>query len=113
MMNLSKAEYPVVELTAKGFSEKEIADKLCVSPHTVRNHKARICKKLGARNAVDIARMFILSLDNPKQYFAALTFLVIQFHIVLNLPAMELRKVGRQTVRVVKTAKRKNNEYIV
>lgn len=39
---LSNTEYRVAEFVAKGFSEKEIADKMFISPHTVHNHTYRI-----------------------------------------------------------------------
>lgn len=99
---LSKAEYPVAELVTKGCSVEEIADKLCVSPHTVRNHKVRICKKWGARNSVDIARKFILSLDNPKHFFAWLIFLGIQINILFPNPDID----WRTPQRPLKTASR-------
>lgn len=35
----SEAELRVVKLLASGSSEKEIADRLCISRHTVDNHK--------------------------------------------------------------------------
>lgn len=34
----SEAELRVVKLLASGSSEKEIADRLCISRHTVDNH---------------------------------------------------------------------------
>lgn len=99
-MELSKTEYQVAEYISRGFLEKEIADQMFISPKTVHNHAYRIRKKWGARNAVDITRKFILSLDDPKKYFAALTFLLIQFHIVTFSPDMDLRRPVRTSVRV-------------
>lgn len=66
---LSEREYEVAAEISKGYSEKEIADRLCVSPKTINNQSYRIKRKLNARSAVDIARIFILSLDNPKKYY--------------------------------------------
>lgn len=37
----SEAELRVVKLLAGGSSEKEIADRLCISRHTVDNRKCR------------------------------------------------------------------------
>lgn len=47
---LSRRELRVVALAARGDTDKEIADKLEVSIHTVRLDLARIYAKLGARN---------------------------------------------------------------
>lgn len=106
---LSKAEYKVAELISWGFSEKEVAVKLFVSPNTVHNHTYSIRKKWDARSAVDVARKFILNLDNPKQFFTVLTFLTIQFHIMGALPDIDLRK--SNTIVRVKTSKRNNEGY--
>jgi DNA-binding CsgD family transcriptional regulator len=38
----STSELRVVELLAQGYTEKEIAEKLCISPHTVNNHLRNI-----------------------------------------------------------------------
>src|SRR5690606_19709966 len=91
-MDLSITEYKIAGEIARGNTEKEIADKFFVSPKTIHNHTYNIRKKWGARNAVDVARIFILNLDNPKQFFIAVTCLVIQFHIMGNLPEIELRR---------------------
>ena len=99
----------VIDLT-QGYSEKQIASRKFVSPKTVNNHLTNVRKKWGARCAVDIARKFILSLDNPKQYFAALSFLIIQFHIMVDLPQMELRRPVRTSVRG-RSGRRKNEGY--
>ena len=110
-MKLTKAEYKVAELVTKGLSEKEIASELSVSPKTVHNQTYSIRKKWKARSAVDVARMFILKLDDPKKYFTALMFVGIQFHIMLNISSMELRKPTKTSVRTVRNGKRRSDEY--
>ncbi|QLE02910.1 response regulator transcription factor [Galbibacter sp. BG1] len=112
-MELTDTEYKVAGLVAAGFSEKEIASKLFVSPKTVHNHTYNIRKKWNARNGVDVARKFILNLDNPKQFFAAALFLSIQFFIVFESVNVEVRRASVRTVKVVraKNAKRNRNEY--
>lgn len=92
---VTSQEYKIAELIAQGYSEKEIASKLFISTVTVHNHTYNIRKKINARCAVDIARKFILSLDEPKKYFAALALLSIQFFIVINSYAIETRRVPR------------------
>jgi DNA-binding CsgD family transcriptional regulator len=44
---LSRREREVLELVANGLSDREIAEQLIVSPHTVHRHVANIRHKLG------------------------------------------------------------------
>lgn len=44
--NLTAREVEIVELVAKGIPTREIADLLCLSPHTVYTHRKNIMKKL-------------------------------------------------------------------
>lgn len=106
-MDLTETEYKVAGFVACGFSEKEIADKMYVSPKTVHNHTYNIRKKIKARNAVDIAREFILSLDNPKKFFAAVMFLFIQLFMVFDSVDVEMRKAKSRTTRVVRVVRSK------
>lgn len=106
-MELTETEYKVAEQIARGFAEKEIAEKMCISPTTVHNHAYRIRKKWNARSAVDVCRMFILRLDNPKQFFAAILFLILQFNIILYCPTMDLRRSSRNGNRITRTSRRK------
>jgi len=103
---LSPAEYRVAEEVAKGYSEKEIAHRLCISPNTVHNHTYRIRKKWNARGAVDVARKFILQLDEPKKFFLAVTFLIIQTHLVFAADLMDMRKPNRVRIRNYKIARK-------
>lgn len=80
METLSKREMQVADLVHQGFIEKEIADEMCVSYETVRTHTKNIRKKLHARNAADITRIFLLEL---KPYAIALIIAVIAY-IVFN-----------------------------
>ncbi len=100
METLSKTEYRVAKRVARGLSEKEIAAELFVSEHTVHSHTYRIRKKWKARSAVDICRMFILKLDNPKHFFTALVFLSIQYNIIFNGEDMVLRRPVKTSVKV-------------
>lgn len=49
-MKLSKRELEILELISQGYSDKEIACRLKISPRTVQTHVTRIVIKLGARN---------------------------------------------------------------
>lgn len=96
---LSRREMDIAEKVSLGLSEKEIADELFISPITVHNHTYNIRKKLNARCAVDIARKYILSLENPKKYFAAIGMTIIQLFIILNLQSADLRRPPRTSSR--------------
>ena len=45
---LSKRESEVLGLVGQGFTNKKIAETLCISEHTVKDHIKSIMKKLGA-----------------------------------------------------------------
>ena len=46
---ISKREYEVLELMARGFSNQEIADKLFVSLNTIKTHSSNLFLKLEAK----------------------------------------------------------------
>lgn len=48
-LGISKREYEVLELMAKGFSNQEIADQLFVSLNTVKTHASNLFVKLDTR----------------------------------------------------------------
>ena len=50
---LSAREIEVLRLLAGGRTAREIAEELVLSVHTVNNHVASICAKLGARRRAD------------------------------------------------------------
>lgn len=100
---LSERELEITELITLGHSESEIGAKLFISTNTVHNHAYNIRKKLNCRCAVDVARKYILSLENPKRYFASLGFLMIQIFIISNCMTIDLRKSRRIGRRVNKT----------
>ena len=54
---ITEREIEVLQLIIKGFSNKEIADKLIVSKRTVDNHRFNLMKKLSANNTADIVRI--------------------------------------------------------
>lgn len=54
---ITPREREVLALVAKGKSNKEIADLLFVSPRTVETHRARLLKKLEARNTAELVQL--------------------------------------------------------
>jgi NarL family two-component system response regulator LiaR len=58
-LGISDRELEVLQLMAEGLSNQEIADKLFLSPNTIKTHSSRLFEKLDARRrtqAVETAR---------------------------------------------------------
>ena len=53
--SLTPAEHDVADLAAQGLRNAEIADKLFISPGTVRTHLSRVFSKLGVTNRTQLA----------------------------------------------------------
>lgn len=53
---LSEREQEVLSLIATGSTNKEIAEHLHLSPHTVKEHTSAIYRKLGVRNRAEATR---------------------------------------------------------
>ena len=54
---LTDRERDVLELLVQGRHNREVAERLGISPRTVEVHKARVMAKLGARNIADLIRI--------------------------------------------------------
>ena len=50
---LSPREREVLDLMARGSTNREIAAALHLSPHTIHEHTSSLYRKLGARNRAD------------------------------------------------------------
>jgi two-component system response regulator DesR len=50
---LSEREHEVLDLIAAGSTNREIAQRLYLSPHTVKEHTSALYRKLGARNRAE------------------------------------------------------------
>lgn len=75
----SEAELRVVKLLASGSSEKEIADRLCISRHTVDNHLRNIRERFGLHKNTEIQTFQIgISTDihQHKDYFKTILFYI-------------------------------------
>jgi DNA-binding NarL/FixJ family response regulator len=58
---LTDREKAVLKLLLKGMSNKEVADKLVISPHTVITHRKNIVEKTGIRSLSGLAIYAILN----------------------------------------------------
>jgi two-component system response regulator FixJ len=54
---LSVRQRQVMDLAVKGYSNKEIAQELGISPRTVETYRAWVMEKTGARNLADLVRL--------------------------------------------------------
>ena len=54
--SLTDAELQVARLAAEGYTNRGIADRLFVSPHTVNTHLRHVFDKLDIRSRVDLTR---------------------------------------------------------
>lgn len=55
-LGISKREHEVLVLMAQGLSNREIAEKLFLSPHTVKSHSSNLFIKLNARRRTEAIR---------------------------------------------------------
>jgi DNA-binding CsgD family transcriptional regulator len=54
---LTEAELTVARLVAEGLTNREVAERLFVSPHTVNSHLRHVFSKLGINSRVELARL--------------------------------------------------------
>jgi len=53
---LTDRERDVLKLLAEGYTNREIADILCISPKTVEGHNSSLMSKLNAHNRIDLVK---------------------------------------------------------
>jgi DNA-binding CsgD family transcriptional regulator len=57
---LTKREREVLDLVSEGYSNKQGALRMSISPRTFESHRAEAMRKLGARNTADLVRSALL-----------------------------------------------------
>lgn len=53
---LSKREIEILKYIADGWSSIQIADKLCLSPHTINTHRKNMLRRTNSQNTADLLR---------------------------------------------------------
>jgi DNA-binding CsgD family transcriptional regulator len=53
---MTKSELAVAQLVANGLTNREVAERLFVSPHTVNTHLRHVFAKLEVNSRVDLTR---------------------------------------------------------
>jgi DNA-binding CsgD family transcriptional regulator len=61
---LTKREREVLGLISEGYSNKQGALRMRISPRTFESHRAEAMRKLGARNTADLVRTALLHPGN-------------------------------------------------
>jgi DNA-binding NarL/FixJ family response regulator len=64
-VHLTPREKQVLKLLVEGLTTKQIAEKLCISPRTVDQHRSNLLKKFGKKKTVDLVNDVI---KNPPLY---------------------------------------------
>ena len=54
---LSERQRQVMDLAVRGFSNKQIANQLGISPRTVESYRAWVMERMGARNLAELVRL--------------------------------------------------------
>lgn len=62
---LTKREVEILSFIKYGYSNKEIANKLCITETTVKNHITSIMQKLEARNRTHAVVIYYMNNGEP------------------------------------------------
>lgn len=63
---ITRREQDIIEYLSHGMTEKEIGEKLFISPKTVNNHLDNIRKKIGVSKNIEIVAFHIATLRGKK-----------------------------------------------
>lgn len=68
-LNISERESEIIQLIAKGHTNKQIAEELFLSSHTITTHRKNIMAKLGVNNTAGIVMFAVKEkLVHPNKY---------------------------------------------
>jgi DNA-binding NarL/FixJ family response regulator len=68
-LNITEREIEIIKLLAEGYSNKQIADLLFLSTHTINTHRKNIMAKLGVNNAAGLVLFAVReNLISPNKY---------------------------------------------
>ena len=56
---MTDTEHSVIDLVAQGLTNREVGERLFVSPHTVDYHLRAIYRKLDLRSRVELTRLVL------------------------------------------------------
>ena len=59
-------ERNILGLISQGKQNKQIAEELCISPHTVKNHKSKLMHKLDLSRTIDLYQYAIRFIEEPS-----------------------------------------------
>jgi len=68
---LSNREMEIVQCVAEGLTNRDIADRLQLSRHTIKNSLFRIFDKLGVSNRLELLLMTLSHASNPQSMFSS------------------------------------------
>jgi DNA-binding CsgD family transcriptional regulator len=63
---MTAAEESVAKLVAQGLTNREVAERLFLSPHTVNSHLRHVFSKLGIKSRVELARLGALDAGRER-----------------------------------------------
>lgn len=98
---LTKSENEVIQLKAMGFLEKEIADRRCVSIHTVKTQVKRAVRKARARSTYHLVAKYAATHPELFKTTVVTLFMCIQSIVMFQ----DYREDYRRPMKV-KTYKR-------
>jgi two-component system response regulator NreC len=66
---LSQREKAVLTLVAEGYTNQQVADRLCLSVKTIETYRMRLAEKLGLRTRADLTRYALeIGLIGPGKF---------------------------------------------
>ncbi len=71
-VTISQREQEIIGMIAEGYTNGQIADRLCISSHTVGTHRKNIMQKLGVKNTAGIVLYAVkTNIVSPNKYLFA------------------------------------------